>query len=53
MIHSITSWLKNKKTTINPIYDDKCFKYALIASLHHNEIKINLKRISNLKSFAD
>ena len=40
-------WLKNKGTTINPknTTDYKCFKYAIIAALHHQEIGRNPRRI--------
>ena len=33
-------WLKNKRATINPknTKDNECFKYAIIAALHHKEI---------------
>ena len=32
--------LKNKRATINPknTMDEECFKYAIIAALHHQEI---------------
>ena len=44
-------WLKNKGATINPknTRDNKCFKYAIIASLHHQEIGKSLQRISKLE----
>ena len=33
------NWLKNKKATINPKYEDnECFKYAITASLNHEKI---------------
>ena len=46
---------KNKRATINPknIVDNNCFKYAIIAALHHQEIGRNPQRISNLKPFID
>ena len=36
-------WLKNKGATINPknTRDNECFKYAIIAALHHQEIGRN------------
>ena len=48
-------WLKNKKATINPknTIDEECFKYAIIAALHHQEIGRNQQRISTLKPFID
>ena len=31
-----TKWLKNKKVTINPKYnDDKCFQYAMTVGLNY------------------
>ena len=48
-----SDWLKNKGATINPKNkDNECFKYAIIASLHHQEIGRNLQRISKLKPFV-
>ena len=45
-------WLKNKKATINPKNnDDNCFQYALTAALNYQNIKSNLERASNFKSF--
>ena len=43
-IHS-PDWIKNKKTTINPISkkDNKCFQYSVTVALKHEEIK---KKIS-------
>ena len=47
-------WLKNKKATINPKNnDDKCFQYALTASLNHEQIKKDPQRISKIKPFID
>ena len=40
-------WLKHKKATINPKYnDDNCFKYALTVALIHQKIEKNPQRIS-------
>ena len=45
--------LKNK-ATINPKNnDEKCFQYALIIALNHEQIKIHPERISNIKPFID
>ena len=45
-------WIKSKKAVINPQNKDKeCFKWALIATLHHEEIKHNLERISLLRPY--
>ena len=46
-------WIKNKKATINPKNkDNKCFKYAITATLNHNEINNHPEKISKLKPFA-
>ena len=32
-------WIKNKKTTLNPVNNyDKCFQYAATAALNHEEL---------------
>ena len=48
-------WLKNKGATIYPknTRDNECFKYPIIASLHHQEIERNLQRISKLEPFIN
>ena len=48
-------WLKNKKATINPQnkHDNNCFQYAITAALNHENIGINLERISNIKPFMN
>ena len=48
-------WLKNKGSTINSkiTKDNECFKHAIIAGLHHQEIRKNPQRISKLKPFID
>ena len=33
--------------------DDKCFQYAIIVALNHEQIKSHPERISNIKSFID
>ena len=47
--------VKNKGVTINPrnTKDNNCFPYAIIASLHHNNIDHHPERISNLKPFIN
>ena len=52
---SSPEWLKNKRATINPknSRDNECFKYAIIAALHNQEIGRNPQRISKLKPFTD
>ena len=45
----LPKWLKSKKAVINPQNkDEECFKWAVIAALHHEVIKDNLERISLL-----
>ena len=34
-------WLKNKKATINPKTNGKCFQYAVTVALNHQNIKNN------------
>ena len=42
-------WIKNKKATINPKYeDDKCIQYAGTVALNYNEVEYNQKRFSNI-----
>ena len=45
----LPEWIKSKKAVINPQNkDEECFKWAVIAALHHEVIKDNLERISLL-----
>ena len=47
-------WLKNKKTTINPINKDgKCFQYAVTVALNYKDIENNPQEISKIKPFID
>ena len=47
-------WLKDKKSTINPISnDDKCFQYAVTLALNLDKIRKNPQRISKIKPFID
>ena len=47
-------WLKNKKSTINPINNDyKCFQYAVTLALNLDKIRRNRQRISKIKPFID
>ena len=47
-------WLKNKKSTINPINNDyKCFQYAVTLALNLDKIRKNPQRISKIKPFID
>ena len=43
-----------KKAVINPNNgDDECFKYVVIAALHHEEIGKDPQRVNKLKPFAE
>ena len=48
-------WLHNKGVTINTnnTKNNNCFKYAITAALHHQEIGKNPQRISELKPFVN
>ena len=47
-------WLKDKKSTINPINNDyKCFQYAVTLALNLDKIRKNPQRISRIKPFID
>ena len=47
-------WLKDKKSTINPINnDDKCFQYAVTLAVNLDNIRKNPQRISKTKPFID
>ena len=47
-------WLKNKKSTINPINNDyKCFQYAVTLALNLDKIRKNPRIISKIKPFID
>ena len=46
----LPEWIKNKKGVINPQNKDKeCFKWAVIAAFHHEDIEQNPERISLLR----
>ena len=50
----LPKWLKSKKAVINPQNkDEECFKWAVIAALHHKEIKKNHQRISRLRPYEN
>ena len=48
-------WIKNKKTTINPINkkDSKCFQHAVTVVLNHKEIIKDPQRITKIKPFIN
>ena len=48
--NQLPKWLKSKKAVINP-QGEECLKWAVIAALHHEEIKHHLERISLLKPY--
>ena len=49
------NWIRNKKSTINSINkkDNKCFQYAIVVALNHEEIKKDLQRIKKVKAFIN
>ena len=50
----LPKWLKGKKAVINPQNkDEECFKWALIAALHYEEIKKDHQRISRLGPYEN
>ena len=53
-IHS-SDWIKNKKSTINPINrkDNKCFLYAGTVVLNHLKIGQNPERMTKIKCFMN
>ena len=51
----IPAWIANKKAVINPKNekDEECFKWAVIASLHHEEINSHPERTSKLEPYSN
>ncbi|XP_057313251.1 uncharacterized protein LOC130654655 [Hydractinia symbiolongicarpus] len=51
----LPKWVASKKAVINPPVneDEECFKWAVIAPLHHEEIGKNPNRISQMKPYVD
>ena len=46
--------IQGKKAVLNPQNDDEeCFKWAVIAAIHHKEIKHHPERISMLKPYEN
>ena len=45
--------LKNKKSTINPNNDYKCFQYAVTLALNLDKINSHPERISKIKPFIE
>ena len=50
----LPEWIASKRAVISPKNkDEECFKLAVIAALHHEEIKHHPERISLLKHYED
>ena len=50
----LPKWTKSKKAVINTqSKDEECFKWAVIAALHHEEIKKDHQRISRLRPYEN
>ena len=50
--NELPKWIKSKTSVINPQNkDEECFKWALIAASHHEEIENDLERISLLMPY--
>ena len=50
----VPAWIASKKAVINPQNtDEECFKWAVIASLHHEEIDSHPERITKLQHYED
>ena len=50
----VPPWIASKKAVINPQNtDEECFKWAVIASLHHQDIGKNPDRISLFRRYED
>ena len=52
---NLPAWIANKKAVINPQNqnNEECFKWAVIAALHHEKIDFHPERISKLKPYSD
>ena len=50
----LPKWIVSRKVVINPKNnDEECFKWAIIAALHHEDFKQNPEIISLLKYYED
>ena len=51
----LPEWVKKKHCCINPKNenDDECFKWAIIAAIHHKEIRKDSQRTSKLEPYSD
>ena len=46
-------WLKDKKSTINPKNNERCFQYATTLALHFDNINNHPEKISKIRPFID
>ena len=52
--NELPKWIKSKKAVINPQKkDEECFKWAIITTLYHEEIKKDRQRISRLRPYEN
>ena len=50
----VAEWIAKKKEVISPNNNnEQCFKWAVIAALHHEDLKHYLKKISLLQYYED
>ena len=50
----LPKWIATKKAVINPKNEDEeCFKWAVVASLHHEAIEKDPQRVSKLRPFVE
>ena len=50
----LLDWIATKKAVINPKNEDEeCFKYAVVAALHHEVISDHPERVSKLRPFVE
>ena len=50
----LLEWIKNKKAVINPQNkNEECFKWSVIAALHHEDIRDHPERISLLRPYEN
>ena len=50
---SLPPEIKSHRATINPNNsDDQCFKWAVIAALHRDEIRVHPEHVSGLNHYA-
>ena len=50
----LPKWIESKKAVINPQNkDEECFKWVIMAALHHEEIKKDHQRMSRLRSYEN